>query len=164
MDTLQIASKTMLVVRIHKRKIYPLSFSKILHYVSFDRLLIFWESLDKIIKFTEKKQIYFFLYPKKNFGIIPGNSSYRIIFHNHCFFFFFQIVHSLAFEIILPDNDTELILEMYCRTERGVALSLEEYRRDTCARCYFYLPPFAFKDHKAKFRQWFLLLFFMLLA
>ncbi|KAG8176552.1 hypothetical protein JTE90_010764 [Oedothorax gibbosus] len=41
---------------------------------------------------------------------------------------------------------------LFCRTERGYHLSLEEYRQDTCARCYHYLPPFAFHDPESRLK------------
>ncbi|GIY18317.1 uncharacterized protein CEXT_46871 [Caerostris extrusa] len=53
------------------------------------------------------------------------------------------------FELLLSDNDTDIFfLSISCRTERGYLLPLEEYRKDTCARCYYYLPSFAFHDSK----------------
>ncbi|GIY53775.1 g_PROTEIN_RECEP_F2_3 domain-containing protein [Caerostris darwini] len=52
------------------------------------------------------------------------------------------------FELLLSDNDTDIFFSISCRTERGYLLPLEEYRKDTCARCYYYLPSFAFHDSK----------------
>ncbi|GIY59559.1 uncharacterized protein CDAR_559011 [Caerostris darwini] len=39
-----------------------------------------------------------------------------------------------------------------CRTERGFGLTLEDYKMDTCARCYIYLPSFAFVSYEKKLR------------
>ncbi|KAG8186923.1 hypothetical protein JTE90_000396 [Oedothorax gibbosus] len=50
-------------------------------------------------------------------------------------------------------EDGENATSARCRTERGGdGLSLEEYRLDTCARCYIYLPPFAFVSRDRKLR------------
>ncbi|GFT76207.1 g_PROTEIN_RECEP_F2_3 domain-containing protein [Nephila pilipes] len=53
-----------------------------------------------------------------------------------------------GFELFLSDNETDMFFSISCRTERGYLLPLEEYRKDTCARCYYYMPSFAFHDDK----------------
>ncbi|XP_042902173.1 calcitonin receptor-like [Parasteatoda tepidariorum] len=65
-------------------------------------------------------------------------------------FIIFQVNASEAIEMLIPDNETDLLLS--CRTERGFYLPLDVYRQDTCARCYFYLPPFAFHNEDARLR------------
>ncbi|XP_054720653.1 calcitonin gene-related peptide type 1 receptor-like [Uloborus diversus] len=56
----------------------------------------------------------------------------------------------LLFEVTCENVTDESLIT--CRTERGVNLSLEEYKLDTCARCYTYLPPWAFVSAEKKLR------------
>lgn len=49
-------------------------------------------------------------------------------------------------------NHTQETRTMVCRTERGIPLSYEIYKIDTCARCYNYLPSWAFVDTRFRFR------------
>ncbi|GBM26650.1 hypothetical protein AVEN_15456-1 [Araneus ventricosus] len=51
---------------------------------------------------------------------------------------------------ILGENLTEIVPK--CRTERGFGLTFEDYKLDTCARCYVYLPSFAFVSPERKLR------------
>ncbi|KAG8179368.1 hypothetical protein JTE90_016543 [Oedothorax gibbosus] len=44
----------------------------------------------------------------------------------------------------LDTTDTDSLLQ--CRTERRVLLPLDLFKTDTCARCYRYMPEFAFKN------------------
>ncbi|XP_035205389.1 uncharacterized protein LOC118180393, partial [Stegodyphus dumicola] len=62
------------------------------------------------------------------------------------------VLHFIHADILLSDNETDLFYIMSCRTERGIQLTLDEYRRDTCARCYHYLPDFAFRDDSVRLR------------
>lgn len=34
-----------------------------------------------------------------------------------------------------------------CRTEEGYKLPLQQYSLETCAKCYFYMPDWAFKPN-----------------
>ncbi|XP_067130496.1 calcitonin gene-related peptide type 1 receptor-like isoform X2 [Centruroides vittatus] len=49
------------------------------------------------------------------------------------------------------NESTASLTSILCRTERGVSLPFDIYRRDTCARCYNYLPSWAFVDTEWRF-------------
>ncbi|KAF8786488.1 Calcitonin gene-related peptide type 1 like protein [Argiope bruennichi] len=63
-----------------------------------------------------------------------------------------NVVTAIAVSIsaILGENLTEVLPK--CRTERGFGLNFEDYKLDTCARCYVYLPSFAFVSPERKLR------------
>ncbi|XP_023238645.1 F-box only protein 11-like [Centruroides sculpturatus] len=49
------------------------------------------------------------------------------------------------------NESTASLTSILCRSERGVSLPFDIYRRDTCARCYNYLPSWAFVDTEWRF-------------
>ncbi|CAL1288708.1 unnamed protein product [Larinioides sclopetarius] len=61
---------------------------------------------------------------------------------------FLQMCLCGGLELLLSENETDFFFSIACRTERGYLLPLDEYRKDTCARCYYYLPSFAFHDSR----------------
>ncbi|XP_054710653.1 calcitonin gene-related peptide type 1 receptor-like isoform X6 [Uloborus diversus] len=90
-----------------------------------------------------------------NIAVLLRSSRFEYIKSSNlkksCFLFLtFQIRLYLCSELLFPENETDMFYLMACRTERGLYLNLEDYRRDTCARCYFYLPPFAFRDDNSR--------------
>ncbi|XP_055943140.1 calcitonin gene-related peptide type 1 receptor-like isoform X2 [Argiope bruennichi] len=61
-----------------------------------------------------------------------------------------MLQYQVSISAILGENLTEVVPK--CRTERGFGLNFEDYKLDTCARCYVYLPSFAFVSPERKLR------------
>ncbi|XP_023219262.1 calcitonin gene-related peptide type 1 receptor-like isoform X1 [Centruroides sculpturatus] len=62
-----------------------------------------------------------------------------------------------SYNISQDDYFAQETKPIYCRSERGVSLSFDIYKKDTCARCYNYLPSWAFVDTGLRFRYNFFL-------
>ncbi|XP_022240470.1 calcitonin gene-related peptide type 1 receptor-like isoform X1 [Limulus polyphemus] len=68
------------------------------------------------------------------------------------------LLTALTIQLILTvgglNNHTITTNPLYCRTERslGAYLSLARYHDDTCARCYHYMPRWAFVNNTKPFR------------
>ncbi|XP_035216080.1 calcitonin gene-related peptide type 1 receptor-like isoform X2 [Stegodyphus dumicola] len=67
------------------------------------------------------------------------------------FLIYMWVLFKICLQNCWAENGTDIPVR--CRTERGIALTFEAFKLDTCARCYFYLPPWAFisSDRKLQY-------------